>query len=170
MTMIDLATLKPDPTKRKRRKRVGRGQGSGTGKTCGRGHKGQKARSGYARRIGFEGGQMPLHRRLPKRGFHHRDRFPVATVNLDALERVFEPGAEVTAEALVRAGLASPVQGGIKILGRGRLTKKLTVRTQRITATARKKIEDAGGSVEITGAGPSATRTGASTTRQATEG
>jgi large subunit ribosomal protein L15 len=146
---MDLSEITVAPGAKKKRKRLGRGPGSGRGKTAGRGHKGQKSRSGYSHRFGFEGGQMPLNRRLPKRGFHHSSRFPYSTVNVDSLERVFEAGAEVTPEALIRAGLADATKGGIKVLGRGQLTKGLTVRVHAISNSARQKIEAAGGTVEI---------------------
>jgi len=146
---MDLSTLSCGADKRKSRKRVGRGPGSGWGKTSGRGHKGQKSRSGYARRTGFEGGQMPLNRRLPKRGFKHFSRHPFVVVNLDVLEQHFQPGAKVTPEALVEAGLIELPKGGVKILGRGELTKSLSVTAQAITPGARQKIEAAGGSVEL---------------------
>jgi large subunit ribosomal protein L15 len=146
---MDLSTLKRTPGVQKQRKRVGRGPGSGTGKTAGRGHKGQKSRSGYSRRQGFEGGQMPINRRLPKRGFYHGKRHPYAIVNLDALESCFDSGAEVTPEVLVSSGLAEATEGGVKVLGRGELTKKLTVKVQAVSAGARQKIEAAGGSVEL---------------------
>ena len=146
---MDLATLKGARGARKKRKRVGRGPGSTRGKTCGRGTKGQKARSGYSRQAGFEGGQMPLHRRLPKRGFRHTDRHPVSVVNVDALDRVFEDGAEVTAAALVEAGLAKPTKGGVKMLGRGELTKKLKVVVHAASPAAQAKIEAAGGTLEL---------------------
>ncbi len=142
---------------RKKRKRVGRGHGSGHGKTAGRGHKGAKARSGYSQRYGFEGGQMPLNRRLPKRGFNHPTRFPQAIVNLDTLERLFEAGATVNAQVLVERGIVRAEKGGVKILGRGELGKSLTVAVQAISEAARKKIEAAGGTVEIVKpAGPAA--------------
>ena len=134
---------------RKQRKRVGRGPGSGTGKTSGRGHKGQKSRAGYSRRSGFEGGQMPLHRRLPKRGFNHRKRHPLAEVNVGKLDKVFDAGAEVTPQALVEAGLVKACAGGVKVLGAGELTKNLVVKAQLFSAGARQKIEAAGGSVEV---------------------
>lgn len=146
---MELHELKAPTGAKKTRKRVGRGPGSGTGKTSGRGHKGQKARSGYARRPAFEGGQMPLNRRLPKRGFHHANRYERAIVNLDALERVFEAGAEVTPAVLVESGLVKARPGGVKVLGRGELTKKLTVRAHAFSPSARKKIEAVGGTVEF---------------------
>jgi len=145
---MDLSTLTSSGTL-KRRKRVGRGPGSGNGKTAGRGHKGQKARSGYSKVAGFEGGQMPLHRRLPKRGFNHRDRFPFAIVNLDVLDRLFKAGDKVTPEVLAEKGLVDETKGGVKVLGRGEITKKLTVVAMAVSPGARAKIEAAGGSVEI---------------------
>ena len=148
---MDLSNLQYEPGARRSRSRVGRGPGSGSGKTCGRGHKGQKARSGYSARRGFEGGQMPLYRRVPKRGFNHRKRFPYAPVNVDLLDRTFDEGTVVTPEMIVGAGLASPAQGGIKILGRGEITTKLTVRANEVSSAARQKIEAAGGTVEIIG-------------------
>jgi large subunit ribosomal protein L15 len=134
---------------RKSRKRVGRGPGSGSGKTSGRGHKGQKARAGYSRRAGFEGGQMPLSRRLPKRGFHQDKRFETYAINLDQLEKHFESGDEVTPELLLKRHLVVEAPGGVKVLGRGELTKKLTVRVNAFSASAREKIEQAGGSAEV---------------------
>ena len=147
--MTDLNTLTDATAARKKRKRVGRGPGSGNGKTAGRGHKGQKSRSGYSRPRGFEGGQMPLNRRLPKRGFYHEDRFAMAVVNVAALEKAFEAGAEVTPAALVEARLVRPSKGGVKILGGGELTKKLSVKVNAVSASARQKIEAAGGTIEL---------------------
>jgi large subunit ribosomal protein L15 len=147
--MLELHNLSPAPGSRKKRKRIGRGPSSGHGKTSGKGHKGQKARSGYSRRLGFEGGQTPLTRRIPKRGFHHQSRYAYAEVNLDILDRHFEDGAEVTAEVLVRKHLIHPKRGGVKVLGRGDITKKLTLKVSAISASAREKIEKAGGSVEL---------------------
>ena len=121
-------------------KRVGRGIGSGTGKTSGKGHKGQNARSGGGVRPGFEGGQMPLYRRLPKRGFNNIFAKQYVTINVSDLER-FENGTEVTAELLKETGVVSKVMDGIKILGRGELTKKLTVKAAKFTASASEKIE-----------------------------
>ena len=146
---MDLSTLTSGPGARKKRKRVGRGPGSGNGKTAGRGHKGQKSRSGYSRRAGFEGGQMPLNRRLPKRGFNHRDRHPMAIVNVDILEKLFEAGAEITPGTLLEAGIVDACKGGVKVLGRGELTKKLTVKVQAVSPGARTKIEAAGGVVDL---------------------
>ena len=149
---MELNNLKNAPGARKKRKRVGRGPASGHGKTSGRGHKGARARSGYSRHYGFEGGQMPLHRRLPKRGFKHEDRRPMSEVNVDTLEKIFDDGAEVTAEAIIRAGVAASRKGGVKLLGRGEVSKKVTVKVQAVTPGARAKIEAAGGTVEIIGA------------------
>lgn len=146
---MDLSTLSPSPAPRKDRKRVGRGPSSGNGKTSGRGHKGQKSRSGYSRRAGFEGGQMPLNRRLPKRGFRHAQRHPLAAVNVDVLEQAFGNGDEVTAEALQARHLVHETSGGVKVLGRGEVTKKLTLKVTSISDSARSKIEGAGGSVEL---------------------
>ena len=128
-------------------KRKGRGHGSGNGKTAGYGHKGQKARSG-AKKAGFEGGQMPLQRRLPKRGFTNNFRTEYAAINVDRLE-IFEDGQEVTHVTLIEAGIIKNVQDGIKIMGGGELTKKLTVRASKFTATAKEKIEAAGGKAEV---------------------
>lgn len=127
--------------------RKGRGAGSGNGKTAGRGHKGQKARSG-APRIGFEGGQMPLFRRLPKRGFNNRNSKVYAYVNVERLEQ-FEDGTVVTAELLLENGIVAKVMDGVKILGGGELTKKLTVKVAKVTESAKAKIEAAGGTVEV---------------------
>lgn len=146
---MDLSNLSSGPNGRQGRKRVGRGPGSGLGKTSGKGHKGQKARSGYAQRAGFEGGQMPLYRRIPKHGFKHGDRFPVAIVNVDTLNAKFEDGATITPEVLVERGLADATKGGVKILGRGEISKKLTITANEISPGARSKIESAGGSVQI---------------------
>ena len=127
--------------------RRGRGHGSGNGKTAGKGHKGQKARSG-APRIGFEGGQMPLYRRLPKRGFKNRNRLEIEAVNVSALE-VFDNDAEVTIEALLEKGIIKDALDGVKILGNGELTKKLNVRVNAYSAAAKTKIEELGGKAEV---------------------
>ena len=129
-------------------KRLGRGVGSGLGKTSGKGHKGAKARSGGGKRPGFEGGQMPLYRRVPKRGFHNIYRTEYATVNVERLE-IFENGTVVTAETLLEAGLISKVMDGVKILGNGELTKKLTVEAAKFTDSAKEKIEALGGKAEV---------------------
>ena len=129
-------------------KRLGRGVGSGLGKTSGKGHKGAKARSGGGKRPGFEGGQMPLYRRVPKRGFTNIYRIEYATVNVGLLE-IFENGTTVTAETLKEAGLISKVMGGVKILGDGELTKKLTVEAAKFSESAKEKIEALGGKAEV---------------------
>ncbi len=129
-------------------KRVGRGIGSGNGKTSGKGHKGQKARSGGGVRPGFEGGQMPIYRRLPKRGFNNIFAKEYVTINVSELER-FENGTEVTAELLKETGVVSKVLDGIKILGRGELTKNLNVKVAKYSAQAKEKIEKAGGKAEV---------------------
>ena len=129
-------------------KRKGRGHGTGNGKTAGRGHKGQKARSGGGVRIGFEGGQMPLARRIPKRGFHNIFAKPLESVNVSALEK-FEDGAVVDAKALLDAGVLSKCTYGVKILGNGEITKKLTVKASAFSESAKAKIEAAGGKAEV---------------------
>ena len=129
-------------------KRKGRGTGSGNGKTGGRGHKGQKARSGGKIRVGFEGGQMPLARRIPKRGFNNVFAKPLTAVNLGSLNR-FEDGATVDAAALVEAGVISGCPNGLKVLANGTLTKKLTVKAAAFSESAKEKIEQAGGKAEV---------------------
>jgi large subunit ribosomal protein L15 len=147
MTMR-LHNLKPRPGAKHRTKRLGIGESSGHGKTSGRGGKGQTARSGGSIRLGFEGGQMPLIRRIPKRGFNNANfRTIYAIVNVEQLN-VFANGATVTPEALTEAGLADKLFEGVKVLGNGALTKKLTVKAQRFSATAREKITTAGGQCE----------------------
>ncbi|SEQ58267.1 50S ribosomal protein L15 [Piscibacillus halophilus] len=133
---------------RKNRNRVGRGMASGNGKTSGRGHKGQKARSGGGVRPGFEGGQMPLFQRLPKRGFTNINRKEYTIVNLETLNR-FEDGTEVTPELLLETGVISKVKAGVKVLGNGNLEKKLTVKAQKFSASAKEAIEAAGGQTEV---------------------
>ena len=146
---ISLNTLKPAKGSTHKKKRVGRGPGSGLGKTAGRGEKGQKSRSGYSRKIGFEGGQMPLHRRLPKRGFTNIFKRVWAEVNLSDLEKAFEAGATVTPETLVERGLVRKSRAkSIVVLGQGELQKSLHVSAHRFSATARQKIEAAGGKAE----------------------
>ena len=131
------------------RKRVGRGPGSGTGKTSGKGHKGQNARSGGGVRPGFEGGQLPLFRRLSKRGFNNYNfRTVYATVNVGDLER-FEEGTTVTKELLIEVGLVKKELDGIKILGNGEITKKFTVKANKFSSTAKEKIENVGGTIEV---------------------
>ena len=129
-------------------KRLGRGIGSGLGKTSGKGHKGAKARSGGGKRPGFEGGQMPLVRRLPKRGFYNPFRTEYVAINVDRLE-VFEDGMTVTPVELIEYGIIKKIGDGIKIMGNGELTKKLTVQAAKFTATAKEKIEAAGGKAEV---------------------
>ena len=129
-------------------KRLGRGTGSGPGKTAGKGHKGAKARSGGGKRPGFEGGQMPLVRRLPKRGFYNPFRTEYVAINVDRLE-VFEDGMTVTPVELIEYGIIKKIGDGIKIMGNGELTKKLTVQAAKFTATAKEKIEAAGGKAEV---------------------
>ena len=143
-----LDELKPTEGSKFASKRVGRGIGSGTGKTSGKGHKGQNARSGGGVRPGFEGGQMPLYRRLPKRGFNNIFAKQYVTVNVEVLER-FENGTIVTADTLKEAGIISKTLDGVKLLGRGELTKKLTVKVAGYTASAKEKIEKAGGKAEV---------------------
>jgi len=143
-----LDELKPAPGSNKKRKRVGRGDGSGHGKTSGRGHKGQGARSGGNVQPGFEGGQMPLQRRLPKRGFHNINRVEMTVVNLGQLEALLD-GTEATPETLVAQGLINGKNRRIKILGEGSLSKALTVRAHGFSAKAKEKIEAAGGTAEL---------------------
>lgn len=135
--------------KNKPRKRIGRGPGSGHGKTSGRGEKGQKSRSGYSRNPIFQGGTMPLVRRVPKRGFNNRYALNIATVNIDQLDQVFENGEEVTLESLRAKSLAQHRHDELKILGRGELSKKLKVAAHRFSQGAREKIEKAGGEVVV---------------------
>jgi large subunit ribosomal protein L15 len=144
---MDLSNLKPPKGAKHAKKRVGRGQGSGNGKTAGRGHKGAQSRSGYKFKRGFEGGQMPLHRRVPKRGFHNPFRVEYEIVNLDTLGERFEAGTVVTPELLLERGLVS---GGapLKVLGRGELVKALTVRAHKFSGKAAEKIGAAGGAAE----------------------
>jgi large subunit ribosomal protein L15 len=145
---MKLHELQPAPGSRKERNRVGRGIGSGNGKTSGRGQKGQNARSGGGVRIGFEGGQTPLFRRLPKRGFTNINRKEYAVVNLDKLNR-FEDGTEVTPELLLETGVISKLKSGVKILGKGQIEKKLTVKAHKFSSSAKEAIEAAGGKTEV---------------------
>ncbi|GAB3795728.1 50S ribosomal protein L15 [Virgibacillus kimchii] len=145
---MKLHELKASEGSRKKRNRVGRGMSSGNGKTSGRGHKGQKARSGGGVRPGFEGGQLPLFQRLPKRGFTNIHRKEFAIVNLDALNR-FEDGTEVTPELLLEEGVVSNLKAGIKVLGGGSIEKKLKVKAHKFSASAVEAIEEAGGNTEV---------------------
>lgn len=147
-----LHTLRPAPGSRRRRKRVGRGPGSGHGQTSGRGDKGQKARSGPKLRPWFEGGQMPLTRRLPKRGFTNVFRKTYALVNLRTLEQRFEAGSAVTPQVLLERGLIAALRDGVKVLGEGSLTKALTVQAHRFSRSAAEKIAAAGGAAVVIGA------------------
>ena len=145
---MELSNLQPaDGSKHNDNFRRGRGHGSGNGKTAGKGHKGQKARSG-ATRPGFEGGQMPLYRRIPKRGFTNRNTLEIIGINVSALE-AFEAGSEVTVETLMEAGIVKNPRDGVKILGNGELTKKLTVKANAFSAGAKEKIEAVGGTCEV---------------------
>lgn len=143
---MDLSHLSPAPGAKKNRKRIGRGNGSGHGKTAGRGHKGQGSRAGGGPALGFEGGQMPLTRRVPKRGFHNPFRIEYVAVNLDSLNR-FDAGQEVTPESLRAAGMVR--RGRIKVLAKGELGKALTVKAHGFSHRAKEKIEAAGGRTEI---------------------
>ena len=144
---MDLSNLKPAEGSKHSKKRVGRGQGSGNGKTAGRGHKGAKSRSGFKHKRGFEGGQMPLHRRVPKRGFHNIFRETFEVVNLDTLAERFDAGVEITPELLRERGLVGR-QGPIKVLARGDISKALTVRAHKFSGKAAEKIAAAGGRAE----------------------
>ena len=146
---MELHNLKPAPGAKRARKRVGRGPGSGNGKTAGKGHKGQKSRSGYSRRYGFEGGQMPLVRRLPKRGFTNIFRIEYEVVNLRELERVFADGETVSPAILAKRGLIRKDKSLIKILATGELTKMLVVEAHKFSGSARSKIEAVGGRCEV---------------------
>lgn len=145
---MDLSNLKPAKGSKHDSYRKGRGHGSGNGKTAGKGHKGQKARSG-APRPGFEGGQMPLYRRLPKRGFTNINRKEIVAINVSVLEQKFENDSVVTIESMLETRAISAVKDGVKILGNGELTKKLTVKANAFSASAKAKIEAAGGTVEV---------------------
>ena len=146
---MKLHELSPAEGSKKAVRRIGRGPGSGKGKTAGKGQKGQKSRSGYSRRPGFEGGQMPLQRRLPKRGFNNIFATEYATVNVSALNERFEDGATVDAQSLIECGLIKKTLDGVKILGKGEISKALTVKVDAVSETAKSKIEAAGGKVEV---------------------
>jgi large subunit ribosomal protein L15 len=146
---MDLSNLKPPKGAKHAKKRVGRGQGSGNGKTAGRGHKGAQSRSGYSFKRGFEGGQMPLHRRVPKRGFHNPTRIEYEVINLDTLAERFDAGTVVTLELLAERRLISGAKKLLKVLGRGEIGKALTVRAHKFSGTAAEKIAAAGGATEL---------------------
>jgi large subunit ribosomal protein L15 len=146
---MSLTGLKPPKGAKHAKKRVGRGQGSGHGKTASRGHKGAKSRSGFTHKRGFEGGQMPLHRRMPKRGFHNPFRIEYAVVNLDTIADVFDAGSEVTPELLQERGLIAGARKKVKVLARGDISKKLTVRAHKFSGKAQEKITAAGGTAEV---------------------
>ncbi len=147
---MSLSSLRPPKGATHAKKRIGRGQGSGHGKTASRGHKGAKSRSGFRHKRGFEGGQMPLHRRVPKRGFHNPFREEYEVVNLDTLSARFETGVDVTPELLRERGLVqSDVR--VKVLGRGEIDKALTVRAHKFSGRAAEKIAAAGGTVDVLG-------------------
>ncbi len=145
---MDLSNLRPPKGAKHSKKRIGRGQGSGQGKTAGRGHKGAKSRSGFKHKRGFEGGQMPLHRRVPKRGFHNPFREEFQVVNLDTLGERFDAGTEITPELLRERGLVTRT-GLVKVLARGDLAKALTVHAHKFSGKAAEKIAAAGGRAEV---------------------
>ncbi len=144
---MNLSELRPADGSKRDRFRTGRGHGSGNGKTAGKGHKGQKARSG-APRVGFEGGQMPLYRRIPKRGFTNRNSKEIVAINVDVLNR-FDDGATVTVDSLIETGIIKNPKDGVKILGNGELTKKLDVKVNAFSASAAEKIQALGGNAEV---------------------
>src|SRR4051812_10277384 len=148
---MSLSDLRPPKGMKHAKKRIGRGQGSGNGKTAGRGHKGAKSRSGYKFKRGFEGGQMPLHRRVPKRGFHNPFRVEYEVINLDTLAARFEAGAVVTPELLLEQGLMSGAHRLVKVLARGGGDKGLTLRAHKFSGKAAEKIAAAGGKAEAIG-------------------
>lgn len=144
---MNLSELHPPAGQRHRRKRVGRGFGSGLGKTAGRGEKGQKSRAGYSRRLGFEGGQMPLIRRVPKRGFHNPFRKEFAIINVSRLEEL--EGDQFSPESLQESGVVKALRSGLKVLGDGEISRAVVVSAHKVSKTAREKIEAAGGKVEL---------------------
>ncbi len=146
---MKLHELAPAEGSKKSVKRIGRGAGSGQGKTAGKGHKGQLARAGRGMRPGFEGGQMPLQRRIPKRGFNNIFAKEIATVNVSALEKAFDDGSTVDIEALINKGLIKKALDGVKVLGNGEISKKLTVQVNAYSDSAKQKIEAAGGKAEV---------------------
>ena len=145
---MELHELKPKAGSKKVSKRIGRGIGSGIGGRSGRGQDGQKSRSGYSRRVGFEGGQMPLARRIPKRGFNNIFAKPLTAINVSALNK-FEDGDVITVEKLLASGVLSKCEYGLKLLGNGEITKKLTVQATAFSESAKQKIESAGGKAEV---------------------
>jgi large subunit ribosomal protein L15 len=146
---MSLNNLRPPKGAKHPRKRVGRGPGSGHGKTASRGNKGAKSRSGFRFKRGFEGGQMPLHRRVPKRGFHNPFRVEYAVINLDTLAEVFDAGAAVTPEVLRERGLVKDSTAKVKVLGRGEITKALAIKAHKFSGSAAEKVAAAGGSTEV---------------------
>ena len=148
---MDLSNLKPPKGAKHAKKRIGRGQGSGSGKTAGRGHKGAKSRSGFKFKRGFEGGQMPLHRRVPKRGFHNPFRVEYEVVNLDTLAATFDAGTVVTPELLRDRGIVARGKRPVKVLARGEIGKALTIRVHKFSGPAAEKIAAAGGTAETIG-------------------
>ena len=146
---MDLSNLKPADRSKSTKKRVGRGHGSGTGTQAGRGHKGAKSRSGFKFKRGFEGGQMPLHRRIPKRGFHNHFRREYAVVNLEVLNERFDADTVITPELLRERGLVHGAKRPIKVLARGDVAKKFTIRAHKFSGKAAEKIAAAGGSTEV---------------------
>ena len=146
---MKLHDLAPASGSTKERKRIGRGPASGQGKTAGKGHKGQLARAGRGMRAGFEGGQMPLQRRVPKRGFNNIFRTEMAIVNVATLDKYFEDGDTVTVEALLEKGILNKTLDGVKVLGQGGISKKLTVQVNAFSESAKSKIEAAGGKAEV---------------------
>ena len=146
---MDLSNLKPSEGSKHSKKRIGRGHGTGQGTQAGRGHKGAQSRSGYKFKRGFEGGQMPLHRRIPKRGFHNEFRREYAVVNLDTLAERFDAGTVITPELLRESGVVHGGKAPIKVLARGDISKKLTIRAHKFSGKAAEKIAAAGGAAEV---------------------
>jgi large subunit ribosomal protein L15 len=149
---LSLNNLRPAKGSTHKKKRLGRGPGTGLGKTAGRGHKGQKSRSGYSSKTGFEGGQMPLHRRLPKRGFTNIFKKQWIEVSLEALDRSFDANTEITPEVMHRRGIIKKAKHDIVVLGNGNVSKALKISAHRFTKSAREKIEKAGGAITVIGA------------------
>ncbi len=147
--MIEMSSLRPNSGAKKGKKRVGRGPGSGHGKTSCKGHKGQKARSGGAKPVWFEGGQMPLYRRLPKRGFKNPFRIEHSEVNLDVIEKRFNSGETVTSVTLFQKGIIKDANASVKVLGRGEISKALTFEVEKVSESAKTKIEKAGGKINV---------------------